>query len=172
MPKQKPSSSAKKRFKVTGTGKIMRRHAMQSHNLEGKSAKRKRKFGKAEIGRLETRFPVFAALHELDIRARSPGFMRTAEPAAPGRSPASFGEGKLPPSLWPELRVSLFRTSSVKPKMAFSGLFRSWLTLAKRSERSLRAAARASMARSCARAKMRNRPAKMSIALFSAATCV
>jgi DNA-binding CsgD family transcriptional regulator len=63
----------------------------------------RRKFGKAEIGRLETRFPVFAALHELDIRARSPGFMRTAEPAAPGRSPASFGEGKLPPSLWPEL---------------------------------------------------------------------
>jgi DNA-binding CsgD family transcriptional regulator len=62
-----------------------------------------RRFGKAEIGRLETRFPVFAALHELDIRARSPGFMRTAEPAAPGRSPASFGEGKLPPSIWPEL---------------------------------------------------------------------
>ena len=33
MPKQKSSSSAKKRFKVTGTGKIMRRHAMESHNL-------------------------------------------------------------------------------------------------------------------------------------------
>ena len=35
---------AKKRFKVTGTGKLTRRHAMQSHMLEKKSAKRKRAF--------------------------------------------------------------------------------------------------------------------------------
>jgi large subunit ribosomal protein L35 len=48
MPKQKTSSSAKKRFKVTGTGKILRRHAMQSHNLEKKSAKRKRDFSRPE----------------------------------------------------------------------------------------------------------------------------
>ena len=47
MPKMKTGSGAKKRFKVTGTGKITRRHAMQSHNLEHKSAKRKRAFGKA-----------------------------------------------------------------------------------------------------------------------------
>ena len=33
-------------FKVTGTGKLLRRHAMQSHNLEHKSPKRKRAFGK------------------------------------------------------------------------------------------------------------------------------
>ena len=46
MPKTKTGSGAKKRFKVTGTGKILRRHAMQSHNLEHKSAKRKRAFGK------------------------------------------------------------------------------------------------------------------------------
>ena len=45
MPKQKTNSSAKKRFKVTGAGKILRRHAMKSHNLEKKSAKRKRDFG-------------------------------------------------------------------------------------------------------------------------------
>ena len=45
MPKQKTSSSAKKRFRVTGAGKLMRRHAMKSHNLEKKSAKRKRDFG-------------------------------------------------------------------------------------------------------------------------------
>ena len=45
MPKMKSGSGAKKRFKVTGTGKILRRHAMQSHNLEHKSAKRKRAFG-------------------------------------------------------------------------------------------------------------------------------
>jgi large subunit ribosomal protein L35 len=31
---------------VTGTGKITRRHAMKSHNLEHKSAKRKRALGK------------------------------------------------------------------------------------------------------------------------------
>jgi large subunit ribosomal protein L35 len=46
MPKMKSGSGAKKRFKVTGTGKILRRHAMQSHNLEHKSAKRKRAFRK------------------------------------------------------------------------------------------------------------------------------
>ena len=44
MPKQKTKKAAAKRFKVTGSGKVMRRHAMQSHNLEGKSAKRRRKF--------------------------------------------------------------------------------------------------------------------------------
>ena len=44
--KDEDGSGAKKRFKVTGTGKILRRHAMQSHNLEHKSAKRKRAFGK------------------------------------------------------------------------------------------------------------------------------
>jgi large subunit ribosomal protein L35 len=44
MPKQKTNSSAKKRFKVTGSGKLLRRHAMKSHNLEKKSPKRKRAF--------------------------------------------------------------------------------------------------------------------------------
>ena len=34
MPKMKRGSGAKERFKVTGTGKILRRQAMQSHNLE------------------------------------------------------------------------------------------------------------------------------------------
>jgi large subunit ribosomal protein L35 len=44
MPKQKTHSGAKKRFKVTATGKLRRRHAMRSHILEKKSAKRKRLF--------------------------------------------------------------------------------------------------------------------------------
>jgi large subunit ribosomal protein L35 len=44
MPKQKTSRAAKKRFKVTGAGKILRRRAMKSHLLEKKSAKRKRRF--------------------------------------------------------------------------------------------------------------------------------
>ena len=46
MPKQKTNSGAKKRFKVTGTGKVLRRAAMKSHLLEKKSPKRKRAFGK------------------------------------------------------------------------------------------------------------------------------
>ena len=44
MPKQKTHSATKKRFKVTGTGKLRRRRAMKSHLLEKKSAKRKRRF--------------------------------------------------------------------------------------------------------------------------------
>ena len=46
MPKQKTHSGAKKRFKVTGAGKLIRRHAMKSHLLEKKSSKRKRTFRK------------------------------------------------------------------------------------------------------------------------------
>ena len=46
MPKMKTSSGAKKKFKVTGTGKLLRRKAMQSHNLEHKSPKLKRAFSK------------------------------------------------------------------------------------------------------------------------------
>ena len=46
MPKVKTGSGAKKRFKLTGTGKLTRRHAMKSHNLEHKSSKRKRGFRK------------------------------------------------------------------------------------------------------------------------------
>ena len=44
MPKQKTKKAAAKRFKVTASGKILRRQAMKSHNLEKKSAKRRRKF--------------------------------------------------------------------------------------------------------------------------------
>ena len=44
MPKMKSHSGAKKRFKLTGTGRVLRRHAMKSHNLEKKSQKRKRAF--------------------------------------------------------------------------------------------------------------------------------
>ena len=44
MPKQKTHSATKKRFKVTATGKLLRRRGMKSHLLEKKSAKRKRRF--------------------------------------------------------------------------------------------------------------------------------
>ena len=42
MPKMKTNSSAKKRFKLTGTGKIKRKHAFKSHILTKKSTKAKR----------------------------------------------------------------------------------------------------------------------------------
>jgi large subunit ribosomal protein L35 len=43
MPKMKPHSGAKKRFRLTGTGKIMRRRANTNHLLEHKSSTRKRR---------------------------------------------------------------------------------------------------------------------------------
>ena len=42
MPKMKTKSSAKKRFKLTGTGKIKRKHAFKSHILTKKETKQKR----------------------------------------------------------------------------------------------------------------------------------
>ena len=42
MPKMKTNSSAKKRFKLTGTGKITRKNAYMSHILTKMSTKRKR----------------------------------------------------------------------------------------------------------------------------------
>ncbi|MEA1876271.1 MAG: 50S ribosomal protein L35 [Bacteroidota bacterium] len=42
MPKMKTNAGAKKRFVVTGTGKIKRKHAYKSHILTKKSKKRKR----------------------------------------------------------------------------------------------------------------------------------
>ena len=42
MPKMKTKSAAKKRFRLTGTGKIKRKHAYKSHILTKKTIKRKR----------------------------------------------------------------------------------------------------------------------------------
>ncbi len=42
MPKMKTKSGAKKRFSLTGSGKIKRKHAYKSHILTKKSTKRKR----------------------------------------------------------------------------------------------------------------------------------
>ena len=42
MPKMKSKSSAKKRFALTGTGKIKRKEAFKSHLLTKKETKRKR----------------------------------------------------------------------------------------------------------------------------------
>jgi large subunit ribosomal protein L35 len=45
MPKMKTKAGAKKRFVLTGTGKIKRKHAFKSHILTKKSTKRKRNLG-------------------------------------------------------------------------------------------------------------------------------
>ncbi|MDX9904603.1 MAG: 50S ribosomal protein L35 [Bacteroidales bacterium] len=42
MPKMKVNPGAKKRFSLTGSGKIKRKHAFKSHILTKKSTKRKR----------------------------------------------------------------------------------------------------------------------------------
>jgi large subunit ribosomal protein L35 len=42
MPKVKTNPGAKKRFSLTGTGKIKRKHAFKSHILTKKETKRKR----------------------------------------------------------------------------------------------------------------------------------
>jgi large subunit ribosomal protein L35 len=42
MPKVKTKSNAKKKFKVTGTGLLKRKHAFKNHNLDKKSTKAKR----------------------------------------------------------------------------------------------------------------------------------
>ncbi len=42
MPKMKSNSGAKKRFKLTGTGRLRRKKAYHSHILTKKSSKRKR----------------------------------------------------------------------------------------------------------------------------------
>jgi len=49
MPKVKTKSSAKKRFTLTGTGKIKRKHAFKSHILTKKSTKRKHNLTKTGL---------------------------------------------------------------------------------------------------------------------------
>ena len=43
MPKQKTHSGAKKRFKITGSGKLKKQQAGMRHNLEHKSSRRTRR---------------------------------------------------------------------------------------------------------------------------------
>ena len=45
MPKQKTHSGAKKRFKITGSGKVMKQGAGLRHNFEGKSSRVTRRLG-------------------------------------------------------------------------------------------------------------------------------
>jgi large subunit ribosomal protein L35 len=49
MPKMKSNSGAKKRYDLTGTGKVKRKHAYKSHILTKKSNKRKRNLGYSTV---------------------------------------------------------------------------------------------------------------------------
>lgn len=49
MPKIKTNSGAKKRFKLSKTGKVMRAHAYKSHILNKKTTKRKRNLRKTTV---------------------------------------------------------------------------------------------------------------------------
>lgn len=49
MPKMKTNKSIASRFKVTGTGKLKRRHPGRRHKLEKKSSKTKRQLGRPAL---------------------------------------------------------------------------------------------------------------------------
>jgi len=49
MPKMKTNSGAKKRFTLTGSGKIKRKHAFKSHILTKKTTKQKRNLTHATL---------------------------------------------------------------------------------------------------------------------------
>ncbi len=49
MPKMKSNSGAKKRFKVTGSGKVKRKKAFKRHILTKKSSKTKRQLGQSTL---------------------------------------------------------------------------------------------------------------------------
>ena len=49
MPKNKTHSGAKKRFKVTGSGKLMKEQANKRHLLEGKTSRRTRRLSVDQV---------------------------------------------------------------------------------------------------------------------------
>jgi large subunit ribosomal protein L35 len=49
MPKVRTHSGAKKRFSLTGTGKIKRAHAFKNHELNKKQTKQKRRLTKKAL---------------------------------------------------------------------------------------------------------------------------
>ena len=49
MPKNKTHSGAKKRFRVTGTGKLMKEQANKRHLLEHKSSRRTRRLAVDQV---------------------------------------------------------------------------------------------------------------------------
>ena len=49
MPKNKTHSGSKKRFKVTGSGKLMKEQANKRHLLEGKTSRRTRRLSVDQV---------------------------------------------------------------------------------------------------------------------------
>lgn len=49
MPKMKTRKAAAKRFRITGTGKVIRRQAKTRHLMECKSGRQKREFGRDQV---------------------------------------------------------------------------------------------------------------------------
>ena len=49
MPKQKTNSGAKKRFRFTGSGKLMKQQINMRHNLEYKSSRRTRRLNQDQV---------------------------------------------------------------------------------------------------------------------------
>jgi large subunit ribosomal protein L35 len=49
MPKQKTHSGSKKRFRITGTGKIMHEQPGMRHNFESKPSKRTRRLSQEKV---------------------------------------------------------------------------------------------------------------------------
>jgi large subunit ribosomal protein L35 len=49
MPKMKSHKGARKRFKITGSGEVKRRHAFKSHILTKKTPKRKRRLRRSAM---------------------------------------------------------------------------------------------------------------------------
>ena len=49
MPKQKTHSGAKKRFKITGSGKLQKQQAGMRHNLEHQSSRPTRRLNQAQV---------------------------------------------------------------------------------------------------------------------------
>ena len=60
MPKNKTNSGAKKRFALTGSGKIKRKHAFKSHILTKKTKKQKRNLD---------HFALIAKVDEANVKA-------------------------------------------------------------------------------------------------------
>lgn len=56
MPKMKTHTGAAKRFKKTGRGKLVRKHAYAGHLMEGKPGKRRRRvMGEVDVAKADTK---------------------------------------------------------------------------------------------------------------------
>jgi large subunit ribosomal protein L35 len=93
MPKMKTHSGAKKRFKLTATGKVRGRHAFTSHILEKKSPKRKRALGAPALLSADDTPRIKRMLGAPTKSSRSGSMAPRDAPAAPRGSKAAAKKG-------------------------------------------------------------------------------